>query len=93
MEQHPKPDCDKSSCASCGSRTSCSGIPEAPPRAETVPEDQKLQHRMGQIRRKIMVMSGKGGVGKSTVATNLAVHLMLSGPRVGLVAGAPPNGA
>ena len=85
MEQHPKPDCDKSSCASCGSRTSCSGIPEAPPRADTVPEDQKLRRRMGQIRRKIMVMSGKGGVGKSTVATNLAVHLMLSGQRVGLL--------
>lgn len=85
MEQHPKPDCDKSSCSSCGSRTTCSGIPEAPPRAETVPEDQKLQHRMGRIRRKIMVMSGKGGVGKSTVATNLAVHLMLAGQRVGLL--------
>ena len=77
MEQRPGPDCDKSACSSCGSRTSCSGIPEAPPLAETVPEDQKLRQRLGQIRRKIMVMSGKGGVGKSTVATNLAVHLML----------------
>lgn len=85
MEQHPGPDCDKTSCSSCSSRTSCGGIPEPPPRAETVPEDQKLQHRLGQIRRKIMVMSGKGGVGKSTVATNLAVHLMLAGQRVGLL--------
>ena len=31
-----------------------------------------------------MVMSGKGGVGKSTVATNLAVHLMLA-TNVGLL--------
>lgn len=85
MEQYPKPDDDKSSCSSCGSRTSCRGIPEVPPREDTVPEDQKLQHRMGQISRKIMVMSGKGGVGKSTVATNLAVHLMLAGQRVGLL--------
>ena len=85
MDQHPRPDCDKSACSSCGSRTSCSGIPEAPPLAETVPEDQKLRQRLDQIRRKIMVMSGKGGVGKSTVATNLAVHLMLAGQRVGLL--------
>ena len=32
-----------------------------------------------------MVMSGKGGVGKSTVAANLAVHLMLAGQRTGLL--------
>lgn len=85
MPNAPKPECDKSSCSSCGSRSTCSGIPEPPPREDTVPEDQKLQHRLGKIRRKIMVMSGKGGVGKSTVATNLAVHLMLAGQRVGLL--------
>jgi Mrp family chromosome partitioning ATPase len=32
-----------------------------------------------------MVLSGKGGVGKSTVAVNLATALMLSGKRVGLL--------
>jgi ATP-binding protein involved in chromosome partitioning len=33
----------------------------------------------------VLVMSGKGGVGKSTVATNLAVGLARTGARVGLL--------
>ena len=37
------------------------------------------------VRNVILVMSGKGGVGKSTVATNLALALRRSGTRVGLL--------
>ena len=33
----------------------------------------------------VLVMSGKGGVGKSTVATNLTLALHRSGMRVGLL--------
>jgi Mrp family chromosome partitioning ATPase len=40
---------------------------------------------MCQIGMKLLVMSGKGGVGKSTVATNLAVSLALAGNAVGLL--------
>lgn len=38
-----------------------------------------------EVRNVILVMSGKGGVGKSTVATNLAMALARSGYRVGLL--------
>ena len=37
------------------------------------------------IKHRIMVMSGKGGVGKTTVAVNLALGLALSGKEVGIL--------
>ncbi len=48
-------------------------------------EEQALRQRMLDIRQKLLVLSGKGGVGKSTVAANLAVALAHSGKRVGLL--------
>ena len=62
-----------------------------PDRAPAVPSDEELARRqalsrkMSQIGYKIIVMSGKGGVGKSTVAANLAVALANHGCRVGLL--------
>jgi Mrp family chromosome partitioning ATPase len=44
-----------------------------------------LNARLSQIKHRILVMSGKGGVGKSTVSTNLAVALSIDGFEVGLL--------
>jgi ATP-binding protein involved in chromosome partitioning len=45
----------------------------------------RLRQRMSQIKQKILVLSGKGGVGKSTIAANLAISLAAKGKRVGLL--------
>ncbi len=48
-------------------------------------ESMELNTRLNQIKHKIMVLSGKGGVGKSTVAANIAVSLAMEGRKVGLL--------
>ena len=40
----------------------------------------EVRMRMGRVRRKLLVLSGKGGVGKSTVAVNLALSMAAAGP-------------
>ncbi|PKL44235.1 MAG: ATP-binding protein [Candidatus Riflebacteria bacterium HGW-Riflebacteria-1] len=77
MSNNSRPDSECTSrgpaCKSCSS-TSC-----------RQKADETPQESLNSIKHTIVVMSGKGGVGKSTVAVNLAVALAAEGHRTGLL--------
>ncbi|EPR31473.1 ATPase-like, ParA/MinD [Alkalidesulfovibrio alkalitolerans DSM 16529] len=72
------------SCSGCPSASSCSPKEKdscgGPSEAE-----KELQNVLSRIKHKIVVLSGKGGVGKSTVAANIAMSLAQAGKKVGLL--------
>lgn len=59
------------SCSSCSSKGGCA--------------QQKLNEKMANVKRKILVLSGKGGVGKSSVAAAIALKLAAAGRKVALL--------
>ena len=82
-EQHQTADAE--SCDSCNSN-SCSAKQRRDGETDQEFEiRQRLENRLCQIKHKILVLSGKGGVGKSTVAVNLAASLAAAGNKVGLL--------
>jgi ATP-binding protein involved in chromosome partitioning len=69
-----------------GETQGCQGQHKGPDKKlKEFTEDIALVNRMAQIKHKIMVLSGKGGVGKSTVAVNVAVALAMQGKKVGIL--------
>ena len=66
-------DCN-GNCAACASKGSC---PE--------PKEDPVKPTLAKIKHVFVVLSGKGGVGKSTVAVNLAVALAKRGQKIGLL--------
>lgn len=72
--------------------SSCSSCPSARNKAETgkpgagmAIQDEIISSTLGRIRYKLFIMSGKGGVGKSSVTVNTAAALAARGYKVGIL--------
>ncbi|MDD2557019.1 MAG: Mrp/NBP35 family ATP-binding protein [Desulfuromonadaceae bacterium] len=74
-QKNPCNGCDKSSNCSDAEKKSC----------DQQQRQEQMQSSLAKIKHKILVMSGKGGVGKSTTAVNLALSLAQQGATVGLL--------
>jgi len=76
-----------SACAGCPNQGACSSgafnSPEAKAAAQA--QQQQLQASLSNVSHVILVLSGKGGVGKSTVAAQLCHTLASEGYAVGLL--------
>lgn len=68
---------DGSGCSSCSSRSGGANPFEQ--------QDAHINQTLGHIKHTLFVMSGKGGVGKSSVAVNIAAALAVKGYRVGIL--------
>jgi ATP-binding protein involved in chromosome partitioning len=77
---NPEKTCsENTSCSACSSGASCDA------HVQERHVEELLRCRLEQINHRVVVMSGKGGVGKTTVAVNLAVALAAQGKHVGIL--------
>ncbi len=80
--------CGAGGCAGAGEKTGARGAAGAADDARMQAGQERkarIAERMAKVKHKLIVMSGKGGVGKSTVAAYLAIDLAAQGMKVGLM--------
>jgi len=78
-------DSEKNSCSGCQAQNSSCEHQHHHSGGEEHFESALVRAALNQIRHKLLIMSGKGGVGKSSVAVNLALALARQGFQVGLM--------
>lgn len=77
-----------STCETCASKGSSTCSPETcNVSADAAKNEQqlKISTNMGRIKNRIAIVSGKGGVGKSTVTAGIALNLAKKGYKVGVL--------
>ncbi|MEM2099633.1 MAG: P-loop NTPase, partial [Candidatus Bathyarchaeia archaeon] len=77
--QHDKAE-EQAACGTCDTSNNCSDQ-----RRQQSKQEQKLKLKLNKIKHKIAIISGKGGVGKSTVTANLAIAFANRGNKVGVL--------
>jgi Mrp family chromosome partitioning ATPase len=83
ISDYRKNNCPSEACASCTKE--CDSRKEKPAEVPVPVPPVPVENGLSGIQQKIVVLSGKGGVGKSTVSANLAMSLAAKGFKVGLL--------
>ena len=60
-------------------------IADSPEQVAKPDPDAEAKQSLGKIKNKLIVMSGKGGVGKTSVSVNLAIALANKGYKIGII--------
>ena len=86
---HPSGHCVGPDSKEAGVASSCAGCPNAKicasrPKSKEDPDLPALTKKMARIRHKLIILSGKGGVGKSTFTKELGFSLSQCGFNVGI---------
>jgi len=66
-----------SACSGCSEKTTC--------QSKSQNENELMEAALKKIKKKIAILSGKGGVGKSTISANIAIYLAKKGYKTGIM--------
>jgi ATP-binding protein involved in chromosome partitioning len=88
VTENPQKNMEPEACKACKEEKGSSKCDSCPSKGKHGAQrawDERIMKRLATIKHRIAIVSGKGGVGKSTVAASLALNLSMMGYRVGVL--------